>query len=244
MFKAELSNNSIFKDCFESISKIVDEIVLECDEEGMRIKTLDRSHITFVHLELNNSLFDSYICDVPEKISIDSVEFMKVLKRCKSNDLLCLTVEDGNFVIKFVGDSTRTFNIRLIDLEYESAQPPVLEPPVNLELPTDVLKDTLADIELFSEKIRILADPDKVSFTGDGEFGDTCSEYVHGQVVSDSVSSMFSLDKLKDMMKAEKLSNVVDIGLGQDMPLLMKFEIGMDDGELGFLLAPRLEEEE
>ena len=61
MFKLELSDNKIFKDIFDTVSGIVDEVVLECDSEGMRLRCLDRSHITFVNLELKASFFDEMV---------------------------------------------------------------------------------------------------------------------------------------------------------------------------------------
>ena len=122
MFKIELHDSSIFKTIFKSISSIIDEVILECDEEGMRLRALDRSHITFIQLELKNELFTEYICDTPEKISIDTTELMKVLNRLKSKDVLGLTTDEGNLIITLTGDATRTFRIKFIDLEYESPQ--------------------------------------------------------------------------------------------------------------------------
>ena len=51
MFKAELSDSNILKTSFDAISSIVDEVQIQTDSEGMRLDALDRSHITFVHLE-------------------------------------------------------------------------------------------------------------------------------------------------------------------------------------------------
>ena len=59
MFKAELSDSNILKTSFDAISSIVDEVQIQTDSEGMRLDALDRSHITFVHLELKSSLFGS-----------------------------------------------------------------------------------------------------------------------------------------------------------------------------------------
>ena len=126
-FKLELSDTKIFKDAFESIRKIIDEVTIECDSEGMRLKALDRSHITFVNLEFKATLFDEYICTVPEKINVDTEELTKVLKKCKTSDILQLTVDEGNLIIIFEGDATRKFKIRLIDLEYEPATPPMID---------------------------------------------------------------------------------------------------------------------
>ena len=120
MFKAELSNPNILKTSFDAISSIVDEVQIQTDSEGFRLDALDRSHITFVHLELKSSLFDEFVCDEPEKINIDTDEFMKVLKRSKSTDRVIMSLDEGNFIITFEGEAKRTFKIRLIDIEYES----------------------------------------------------------------------------------------------------------------------------
>lgn len=244
MFKVELSDNKIFKDIFDAVSKIIDEVVIECDEEGMRLRALDRSHITFVNMELQSSLFDEYICDKPEKISIDTAEFMKVLKRCKNSDTLGLGIDEGNLIITFMGDALRTFRIKLLDLEYETPQPPAIDYHIIVELPTDILNDAMGDIEVFGDKITINIDENYIMFNNNGEFGDTEMKYLHGQNILEHGCSVFSLEKLKDIMKASKVSDMMDLYLGTDTPLTLNFEIGNDDGKLSFLLAPRIEEEE
>lgn len=245
MFKIELSENTnIFKDAFESISAIIDEIIIVIDSDGFRVRALDRSHISFVNLELKPSVFDEFECDTPEKISIDTAEFMKILKRMKNSDVLRLTSDEGNFIIKFIGDVDREFKIRLIDTEYEIPQPPALEPPVRVNVPSGLVKDTLVDMELFGEKLYILVDGDYFKVTSDGEFGEADVRYLHGEEVSESVRACYNIDKLKDMFKASKFSEDVEVALGTDMPLTLKFKLSSGDGEIGFLLAPRLEETE
>lgn len=126
----------------------------------MRLDALDRSHITFVHLELKASLFDEYVCDVPEKINIDTGEFMSVLKRAKSQDRVIMSLDEGNFIITFEGDATRTFKIRLIDIEYDNPTPPELEHPASFKVHFGILKDAINDIDIFSDKIALQVDED------------------------------------------------------------------------------------
>lgn len=243
-FKLELSNNKIFKDAFESIRKIIDEVVIECDSEGMRLRALDRSHITFVNLEFKATLFDEYLCDVPEKINVDTEDLSKVLKKCKTSDTLQLTVDEGNLILIFEGDATRKFKIRLIDLEYESATPPIIEHPVNLNIPVQVLKNALGDMELFSDKLIFTVDQDYLKISTDGTKGDVEVSYIHGENINGVYTSMFNIEKLKAMMDASSLSEQCELCLGDDLPLNLTFKLVTGDGELGFLLAPRLEESE
>ena len=179
MFKAELSDSSILKTSFDAISSIVDEVQIQTDSEGMRLDALDRSHITFVHLELKASLFDEYICDVPEKINIDTDEFMRVLKRSKSQDRVLMSVDEDYFIA-----------------------------------------------------------------SADGEFGDASIKYLHGENIQSHEKALFSLDKIREMLKADKFSEEAEISLGTDMPLSLTLNMATGDGKLSFLLAPRLEQDD
>ena len=226
MFKAELSDSSILKTSFDAISSIVDEVQIQTDSEGMRLDALDRSHITFVHLELKASLFDEYICDVPEQ------------------DRVLMSVDEGNFIITFEGDATRTFKIRLIDIEYDNPTPPQISHPTTFKVRFSILKDSINDIDIFSDKIALQVDEDYFIASADGEFGDASIKYLHGENIQEHAKSLFSLDKIREMLKADKFSEEAEISLGTDMPLSLTLNMVTGDGKLSFLLAPRLEQDD
>ncbi|NYB51732.1 MAG: proliferating cell nuclear antigen (pcna) [Methanobacteriaceae archaeon] len=244
MFKAVLSDSNILKTSFDAISSIVDEVQMQADEEGLRLDALDRSHITFVHLELKKGLFDEYQCSESMKINVDTEELMKVLKRAKSEDMVEITVDEGNLIITFEGEARRTFKIRLIDIEYEAPSPPQLEYPTEFEVPFALLKDSIQDISIVSDKIALQVDADKFQASAEGEFGDAQIEYLHGEKIEESARSIYSLEKVKEMLKADKFSESAVIRLGNDMPLNLALQMATDEGELSFLLAPRIESEE
>ena len=244
MFEIELSDTSMFKAAFEAISTIVDEIICVIDTEGFRVTALDRSHISFVNLDLHPTVFDTFECNVPEKITIDTAEFMRILKRMKNSDTLKLTMDEGNLIIKLIGDADRQFKLRLIDSEYDIPQPPQLEPPVSVVVPSDLVKDCLTDMALFDEKLYFLIDEDYFKVITNGEFGEANAAYLHGEDVNEVVKSSFSIPKLQEMFKASKFSDMCEISLGNDMPLILTFKLLSDDGQISFLLAPRLEAEE
>ncbi|MBC7100626.1 proliferating cell nuclear antigen (pcna) [Methanothermobacter tenebrarum] len=244
MFKAELNDPNILKTSFDAISSIVDEVQIQVDSEGMRLDALDRSHITFVHLELHKELFDEYECPEPEKINVDTEELMKVLRRARAGDRLIITSDDTNLILTFEGEATRQFKIRLIDIEYETPQPPEIGYENEFEVPFSLLKDAIADIDIFSDKITFKVDEEKFIVSSTGEFGDAMIEYYHGEKIKEPARSVYSLDKIKEMLKADRFSETAIINLGNDMPLKLTLKMPNDEGELSFLLAPRLEAEE
>ncbi len=243
----ELVDIAIFKDAFDSISKIVDEVVCDVDSSGFHVTAIDRSHICFVELNLEPTVFnEQFDVESPVRLCIDTQEFMRILKRAKKTDVLKLcTADEGNLIINFLGDVDRKFKIRLIDMEYESPRVPDLELPCGVEVDSGLLKDAIVDMELFSDKLIFLIDNECFNVSTNGEFGDASFQYLHGENgINEVVKSSFSINKLKDIFSASKFSDIVNISLGNDMPMVINFALSTGNGNLKFLLAPRIETDE
>ena len=242
--KFEISNNKIIRDCVETVCIIIDELCFECDSESIRLRALDKSHITFLDLEWKEHLFDMYQCSEPCSFTVDASELLKIIKRIRSDDVLSMGLDEGNLILTYSGDSTRTFKLRLIDVEYETPVPPKVEYPVHLNIPTDVFTDAISDAELYGEKISLSCDNDYFITSADGEFGVNHNRYLHGESIGDYVKSTYSIPKIKEMLKGKSLSHEVQLGLGNDLPLTLEYHSPTNDYKLGFLLAPRLKVDE
>ena len=168
----ELSNPSVLKTVIESLSVITDECGITFTDEQVSIRALSKDHTTFMTVDLKKYLFDEYECHDGEIINIDVNQLSKIMKRCKNDDIIKGNVDDSNLHLTFQGDSTRTFSTRLIDNEYESPRPPLIDYPINLNIPTSIFNDTLGDLRIFTDVISISADNDYLLFKGDGQAGD------------------------------------------------------------------------
>jgi proliferating cell nuclear antigen len=245
MFKTELSNPTILKLIFDTVSSIVDEVIIKVDNDGLRLNALDRGHFTYINLNLRPDLFDEYVCDEPETIGVDSYELLKVLKLAKKDDRVILSVEDYALIIILEGESRSRFKIKLIDVDEESPDPPTLEFPVTFSLDVSVLKDTLKKVEAFdtstNNKIIFEVDKDYFYAYSDNEMVDIDIKFLHGENVESNHKSVFTIDKVKNILRAEKLSEYITIRLGDDMPMSMSYDLL--DAEFSFLLAPRIESE-
>lgn len=244
MFRAVLNDPSILKTSFNAIASIVGEVQILADSAGLTLDALDKSHIVFVHLELKPDLFDEYKSDEPLELNVDTYELINVLKRAGKDDTIELSSEGENLTLIFEGEARTTFNIHLIDMEYESPSPPELDYPVEVELPFNLLKDAVKDVEIVSNKVMFNVDQNKVIISGEGEFGDVRKEYVHGEEVKEEVVVMGSLEKIKEVTRADKFSDTVVLKLGNELPLNFILKMPSDEGELSFFIAPRIESEE
>ncbi len=244
--KLETSNPGIIKDIIETISSIIDECKLNITPDGITIHALDKSHITFVELDMKKTLFDEYTCETPEQVLIDTNQLMQILRRCKNDDILKIETEPTHITLNFDGESNRRFRVSLIDNEYESPQPPIIDYPVQITTPSTLIKDSLGDSKLFGENIIFTVDQDYLhicSQTASGVFGETHIKYLHGENINEVVKSGYSIEMLMNIFKASKISKECQLKLGDDIPLMVTFELPMRDGYLRFLLAPRLSED-
>lgn len=233
------------KSIFEAAANIVDELSIKVNDESFKFDSLDSSHITFVHSELKPEYFTEYKCDEPAELNVDTEEVMKVLKRAKSDDTLILEYDEGNLIITMERlDVKRIFRVRLIDIEYEQPSPPDLEYPSTFLVPFDLFKNGIQDVEVIGDKVAFIVDEDKFYMEAEGEFGDCKFEFLHGEAVDGKYRSIYSLEKIKQMLKADKLAPEVKIRLGNGMPLDLSLETLNDEAVLNFVLAPRVEVEE
>ena len=108
----------------------------------------------------------------------------------------------------------------------------------------DISNNILFLRSYYSDKITLMVDQENFYASAEGEFGDANIEYLHGEKIDTKAKSIFSLEKIREMLKADKFSEIATICLGNDMPLTLSLKMVSEDGELSFLLAPRIESEE
>ena len=98
MMRLETSTDD-FSTIIRTSSKLMDEIKLECDQDGVRFSGLDKSHICFMCSEFQPNHFLEYDCPEPVSLIIDTTELVKVFSRKKKDDKLIIRDEKDNLVI-------------------------------------------------------------------------------------------------------------------------------------------------
>ena len=241
--KIELEDIKNFKDVLVNAEYFLDEIKFELDNDGMRFRGLDKSHIAFIGMEIDKEYFDVFDIEEPCSCIVDTQELLKVLKRAKNNDKLVFSFNNSDLRLQFIKDNVkRNFKIRQVDMEYESPARPNIEYPVSFEINYKQLIDGVKDAELYSDKVKLKTNGEELSLISDGNFGD----YKSNISLLDDVgrhSSVFSIAWLNKIFKINSLSDIIKVNMGSDMPLLLEFEddLGL---KVDFLLAPRIETEE
>jgi proliferating cell nuclear antigen len=165
--------------------------------------------------------------------------------------------DSGQLVELELNEETRKLRIQIGGLEYTLAliDPDSIrqEPDIpDLDLPAEItlqgrdIDRAVTAADMVSDHIALGVDVEDEHFYVDAK-GDT--DDVHFQL--DRVDlidlevgeahSLFSLDYLKDMNKAIPKDAEVRIELGEEYPVKLHFSIAEDQGQVTFMLAPRIQ---
>lgn len=252
MFKARLSEPKLFANCFVAISNMIDEACLIASEEGLHLRAMDPAHVALVDFSMKKDFFDEFNVQGEIKMGLDLSRFCTILKRGGGSDsmFLKLSSESSALEIKFENSSTRTFRMPLIEVSEEELKVPSLDFPAMVEIEPKILEEAIKDAEIVSDHVVFSIDGENFYIAAGGELGEAEVKISKNEAISFSVSppsgeekvkSMFSIEYLKDMIKASDIASTVRIHLGNNIPV--KLEFIASGVELSFLLAPRIESE-
>merc|ERR1711865_1291264 len=177
---------------------------------------------------------------------------------CGPSDSLKLRWQDGEDTVSFQCESgsedrITDFSLKLMQIESEHMEIPEQQYKVVAKLPSGEFLRICRDLKEFGETMVVNASKEGIRFSVQGDIGtgnvllkpresDKPEERV-ALTVHEPVNATFALRYLVTFSKAAPLSGTVELGLGPDAPLLVKFEIdNPDNGYLQFYLAPKIDE--
>ena len=246
MFKAIISAGTL-KDTLEVISQIVGEGKFRVTEDGIRLDAVDRSMVAFIDLHISKEAFDSFEADKEQSMGINIENFLGLIKRVKSDDKIALKLSEGKLMVTIDGDYIRNFSLPLIEIpQGETIDISKLKPPAKVQLKASFLEDGISDAGSISDHVVLEATPDSFHLRAEGNGSRIEVRADRGKAAitissPETVKSSFSLEYLKKMLKASKISDVVNVELGKDYPLKTEFN-QPDKVKVAFVLAPRVEE--
>lgn len=241
MLEFKLDDWKVFKNLFININEIIDEIVIQYDNDGLRFNAIDRSHICFFRCNINKDFFNEYEVSEPSLIFIGLDDLVNVLKRGNSKDSLRFKSENNEFKVTFENNNSRTFSITELDMNDNTREPPNLDYSINFICDFDFLKNTLKDAELYSDKLKFVCVDDLLMLTCEGMNGKYVGKFPLTNYEGNNCSASYSVSWLSKITNSKLGSNDLRINMGDDFPMLI--EIIFDNVELNYILAPRLAEE-
>ncbi|WP_409200695.1 hypothetical protein [Methanobrevibacter sp. DSM 116169] len=232
-----------FVSMFQSIKGLTDTVGLVFSDTGLRVCVLDRSHIVFIELYFKHEFFSDYETTDFEEFIVDCDDFLHCFSNIKSDNVITLSSETDELLNVIVeSDYRKVYDLGCVERDYKPPAPPQIDVPTSIILPQYYLKDCLKEVEYFKEALIIKVNKDNVEVKpSDDLMGGVTLNYIHECDVKEEVSSMYSCEKLKEILRADKISNEWVVSLGLDTPLLLENISDSGDYGLKSMIAPRIE---
>jgi len=247
MFKAIVSAATL-SSALDSVSVLVDECKIHLEETGLEIRAVDPANVGMVDLSLDASAFESYEAD-GGTIGVDLSRLEDIAGMAESGQLVQLELDE----------ETRKLHIQIDGLEYTLAliDPDSIrqEPDIpDLDLPAEVVLEgrdvnrSVTAADMVSDHIALGVDESAETFyvNAEGDTDDVHLELAAGDVIDlqpGAAHSLFSLDYLKDMNKAIPGDAEVTLALGEEFPVKIYFSFAEGQGQVTYMLAPRIQSE-
>jgi proliferating cell nuclear antigen len=158
-----------------------------------------------------------------------------------------LDEEENRFEIKMVGQADRMFKLQLLRPPEDQTKKPGIEFEAKAEMLADTFKQAIKDIAVVSSHVKISAESDKLTFSGEGDTGEAnVSLTTKGDTpalfqleVSGKSVAMYALNYLAEISKAIASDSLM-LQFTSNKPLLLEYSIA-EAGSISFVLAPRVE---
>ena len=239
-----------FKGFVNIVKTIVEEANLRISEDGIRVNTMDPSHVAMIDTTAKPGLFDAYTSDEKEEpICFNVKDLGKFLDRMDKKEQITIKTnrEKAKMMIQGrKGGLTRRFEITLLEPMEEEVPAPKITFKSKTRILTSRFERAIKDADLVSEHIAFKAEKDgEFSMSAKGELGSALSSWEKG---SDEVlqmdteedsSATYTLNYLKDFMSALKpVADVLNVEFSDDMPLMLTAECSSTNLEAAYFLAP------
>ena len=238
-----------FKTLIEALKELITDTCIEFDAAGIKISTLDTYHIVLVHLKLDAGSFEYFHCPNPTCIGVNMLNLHKIIKTINSNDALTFYMDKDdpnhlNIKIESGEKNTKTnYKMNLLDLDNpnNSINPAVFNSLITL--PSADFQKICRDMSNLSDQVENKNINKQLIFTCNGDF---CQQETilcdNSDKDSDNngeiVQGVFKLKYLVHFTKCTNLSNIVEIYLKNDYPLIVKYAVA-SLGSISICLAPQ-----
>lgn len=241
-----LAEPKLLKDSIAIISELVNEVIFKIDKEKIEMIAMDPANVAMMIFKLFSSAFVEYNVEENLELAISLDNLNQVLKRAKPSDTLVLEsdTEKNKLRVQLKGESTRTFDLALIDLDTGEQKIPNLNFSAKVEMPTVIFDEAIEDVGVIAESVALAVESNKFIVESEGRMnaakivitGDEETAIKLG--AKKNIVAKYSIEYLKKMIKGSRLAGTVKLEFDNDYPLALEYKI-VDKLMLRFILAPR-----
>jgi proliferating cell nuclear antigen len=238
------------------------DILTDCSitftRDGIKIINFDKTHTILVNVILHAHKFEHYRIQ-PDKIIVcaNTLHLFRVISTMSNDDTLTMYIEKDDYHDGIVshlglqydnGDIRQCYNqkLRLIEPDTEELVVPDVKYSTVINMPTSDFQKIIRDLNGISDRIEIKSVGSELIFSCEGNFAssritrsesDGYMEFLQKPDASTIIQGEFSLKSLGHFIKCTPLCSHLEMYLGNDLPLIVKYDVA-SLGEIKLCLAP------
>ena len=240
----------LWRNMLAAISTLIEEADVSASADGIKLRSMDPSHVAMVDFEWNKSAFQEYSCLQPTKIRLNVTDIVKKLRGAGQEPLEMSydeTTRKLTMVIK--GKWKTTFTLPTLDPGDEEVPTPKIAFNTKIKMISSSFKDIIDQIQTVSDNVKFETTPEKFIVEAVTEMSGAKIELEKGSdvllelEVKEPCKATFNLNYLTEISKAgSSAAELVTLEFSTNMPVKLEYEIPQQ-GRLLYYLAPRIEAE-
>jgi proliferating cell nuclear antigen len=257
VLECQLAHAVLLKKVADAMKDLCKDVNFDVSEKGLSVQSMDSSHVALVSLMLRESAFAEFKCDRTTSLGMNVDSLVKILKMTSPQDSLKIRWQNDADVVSFQcegnDDRIADFELKLMQIESEHMEIPEQHYKVVAKMPSAEFQKICRDLKEFGETIQMSASKEGLKFSVQGDLGSgnvmlkpRAADKPEDSViltVHEPVTATFALRYLVNFAKAAPLCGSVELGLGPDAPLLVKYDLEKaENGHMQFYLAPKIDE--
>jgi len=245
MFKAIVDADTL-KATLDSVSVLVEECKIHLEPDGIHIQAVDRSNVGMVDLRLSAAAFESYEAD-EGLIGVNLPRLENVADIADSGQLVHMELDEETRELNIHVDSL-DYTLGLIDPDLipQESDIPDLDLPAEIVIEGRDVDRAVTAADKVSDHIALGVSETEEAFEVEAE-GD--NDDIHLLLDEEDLIdlqvgeaySLYSLEYLKKMNKAIPKDAEVTVELGEEFPVKLHFEYAEGEGQVTYMLAPRIQ---
>jgi proliferating cell nuclear antigen len=237
----KLDKPKLLSDAISIISEIVAEVRIKLLDDGLSIVAVDPANVAMVIFRLPKESFTQYQPG-KEVWSVNLDDFKKIMKRASGSSSVVIEQEDNQLKISLFDKVKRVFNLALVEIETDEKDIPALSFAAKVEMDSVTFSQAVEDANIVADSCALIVGEGFFILEALGKLNSARSEFSGDEAqIRGLGKSKYSLEYLMKFIKAAKTSERVVVSFSDDYPLRVDFP--GDTMGMGFILAPRVEEE-
>ncbi len=159
VFEIKTLKSVILKSLFEVIKPYIKETNMLINKDGIKISTMDMSKVSVTYIKLDAKKFESYHCDKPVIIGIDTTVFFKTIKSANRRETITFYMTEGEedklgieLADPFMG-KVKDYKIPLLSLDDKIINISEMVFDYVINMPSIQFQQIIKDIQLLEGKI-------------------------------------------------------------------------------------------